>query len=387
MPAPHIGDPLADLEDLSPTMLVRTLLEDRQAEVESWEVEPAGGGASSSQVYFASGQARSRRRSIPYSLVIKTFGTEGEAWRATSEELGTWDYWKREWLVYAAPWLPGLPGRVVPPRVLAVGAQSGQSVWAAMEDLRGLDHRPWPLERFGAVARHAGELTGGLLTDQTSPTESWLTASYLRGWTARSAPMVELLPSVADDPVVRQMYDARMIDDLQRLWERREDVYAALDALPQTFCHQDLFPRNAFLRSVPGGEQTVAIDWGCCGPGPVGTELVALVGASLIFFEYPPEQADQVERECLRNFRAGLADAGYLGDLRDVEFGYLASLVLRFGVGSVGPTLTVALDERLHPVVEQIFGHDITAFADNTHALMRFMQPRIARVLDEVGRG
>ena len=47
-------------------------------------------------------------------------------------------------------------------------------------------------------------------------------------------------------------------------------LYEALDALPQSICHQDLFPRNAFLRVAGGAEQTVAIDWAFCGSAAIG---------------------------------------------------------------------------------------------------------------------
>ena len=43
-----------------------------------------------------------------WKLILKMFNHEGEGWQESSTEPMAWDYWKREWLVYQAPWIQDL---------------------------------------------------------------------------------------------------------------------------------------------------------------------------------------------------------------------------------------------------------------------------------------
>ena len=74
----------------------------------------------------------------------------------------------------------------------------------------------------------------------------------------------------------------------------------------RSICHQDLFPRNAFIRVAGGTEQTVAIDWAFCGWAALGADLAPLLGASLGFFEADSDNADELERLCLDAYLDGL---------------------------------------------------------------------------------
>jgi hypothetical protein len=214
------------------------------------------------------------------------------------------------------------------------------------------------------------------------PAPSWLSRDWLRGWTERAESMITLLPGVAAHPLVSRIYPPERIEALLEVWEQRQAWYAALDALPQTICHQDVFPRNAFVRhadQLGQADQTIAIDWAECGKGPVGAELAALIGGSLDFFELERDAADRVEGQCLTSYMQGMADAGWEGAVEDVQLGYLASFVLRFPIGTVGPILTVLLDETLHGLIEQIFGQPMDVFVKNASELAEFDRERISQ--------
>jgi aminoglycoside/choline kinase family phosphotransferase len=90
-----------------------------------------------------------------------------------------------------------------------------------------------------------------------------------------------------------------MTHDLVRLAADRGTILESLATLPQTLCHRDVFPRNAFLRHTKSGAQTVAIDWAFCGPGPIGGDLVPLVEASLTWFEADQADAPELEDDAL----------------------------------------------------------------------------------------
>jgi hypothetical protein len=324
------------------------------------------------------GEAHVHGTLVPWSLVVKIFDLVGEGLKAASADPATWDYWKREWLAYQAPWLQEMQGSLVAPRCLGAADHPGVVAWLAMEDLSHVDERPWPHTRFQTVARHVGAFNGAYLVGRPMPRDSWLSHGWLRGWTERAEPMVALLPTVADHAVVREIFAEATITELLRLWEERNAFFDALDALPQTLCHQDIFPRNVFVRETVHGNQTVAIDWAFVGQGAIGEELGALVGASLAFFEADPARAEELETHCLQGYLDGLRDAGWHGDAADVRFGYLAAIVLRFGVGALAPVLTVALDESLHHVWEQIMGKPLREITRNARRTTDFYEQRIA---------
>lgn len=112
----------------------------------------------------------------------------------------------------------------------------------------------------------------------------------------------------------------------------------------------------------------------------MGAELVRLIDNSLAFFEQEPDAADRVEALCLASYMEGLADAGLEAAREDVLLGYLTSLALRFGVGGVGPILTVLLDGSLHGLMEQIFGQPMDVLLTRWSQNAEFRQERIIQL-------
>ncbi len=142
-------------------------------------------------------------------------------------------------------------------------------------------------------------------------------------------------------------------------------------------CHRDLFPRNAFVQSSSVGDRTVAIDWAYCGIGPIGSDLVPLVEASLTWFEVDHSRAAELARRCIDGYLEGLRSAGWSGPVRDVQLGYLASLVLRIGLGGTARILSVLTDQRLHSWSEHAFDYQMETIADNLRATMDLVYDRI----------
>jgi hypothetical protein len=376
------------IDDEARAELVRNALQDRQARLVSWRAAAMTGGASGSELYLVSGEAASHGTVVPWSLILKMFNHEGEGWQESSTDPAAWDFWKREWLAYEAQWVQDLHEGLVAPRRFGSGELGETAVWVAMEDLRGLDSRPWTTHHFVTCARHLGEFNGRHLAGGDPPEDWWLSRGWLRGWTERAKPMITQLPSLEQDPVVAQLFPPSATELLLKVWDRRRELYEALDALPQSVSHQDLHPRNAFLRGSGGTAQTVAIDWAFTGWSPLGAELAALLGASLAFFETDGGEADELERLCLDAYVDGLRHVGWQGNRDDVYLGYLASVVLRFMVGSAGPVLTFALDPSLDPVVEQIFGHPKPELLSRWRQVSDdFNEPRLVSLLDTFGYG
>ena len=136
---------------------------------------------------------------------------------------------------------------------------------------------------------------------------------WLRDFVEPSGPTVANLERLAGpgaSSLARQLYPPSVVTEIARLWMERERFLAALDWLPQTFCHLDAFQRNLLIRAGPEGEQVVAIDWAYAGRGAVGEELGQLAVASLFFFATEGIAPTRPRRGLLCWLRGGVAGGG-----------------------------------------------------------------------------
>jgi hypothetical protein len=110
-------------------------------------------------------------------------------------------------------------------------------------------------------------------------------------------------------------------------------LLAALDKLPQTFCHLDAYRPNLFLhRDAQGLDQTVAVDWVFTGIASVGEEIANLLAASLIWLEYDATDVRSLDEAVFGGYLNGLQDAGWQDDPRLARLGYTTACALRWGV-------------------------------------------------------
>lgn len=134
-----------------------------------------------------------------------------------------------------------------------------------------------------------------------------------------------------------------------------------------TFTNQTIaFPGNLFVRPTAiGGEKFVAIDWAYAGIDAIGAELAALTFAKVTLFK-------RIDLATVRSNAAaawdgyllGLATAGWRGAPRAPRVGYLATALLRFGVGMVPVSINVVTDSRIHEWAEPVYGHPIAEMID-----------------------
>ena len=148
------------------------------------------------------------------------------------------------------------------------------------------------------------------------------------------------------------MFPELVLAQVLAIWDEHERILEVIDNLPQVFCHQDAFRRNLFAR----GGKTIAIDWGYAGLAPIGAELVALIAASIGFWEVPAEKVKEMDRLCFEGYLQGLRDAGWMGDPRLVRTGYTATLMLRYPVGGqIGEIIPAMLDQARRSRMEAAF--------------------------------
>jgi hypothetical protein len=262
--------------------------------------------------------------------------------------------------------LADLPGGLAAPRCFGVIEHQDGSCWLWLEDVKDDLGPHWPLEHYGLVARHAGQFNGAYLVDGPLPTWPWLSSGWLRHLVERCAPAMPLLRDSLDNALIRRWLPGDAGDRFFGLWEEREIYLDALDRLPQTLCHMDLFRRNLFARRTPGGDdETVAIDWAFSGRGALGEELVPLTVGGLVFFEVGLDQAQALEEIAFEGYLQGLREAGWRGDPRQVRLGYAAAASLRYRFNDIGRWLAVILDENLHSVFLDISGRPVEEVMDH----------------------
>jgi hypothetical protein len=353
---------------------VRRLLHSEAVTVDEWSCRRVHGGASidGSGVYRVAGRGSDGGAPVSWSLILKVMGTAGD---------GLVDLPQREKLIYQDGLLEELPGGVRTPRCLGISERPDGGDWIWLEELVDAIGPRWPLEHYGLVARQLGRFNGAYLAGRARPAMPWLSSGWLRGWTERAAPGIDALPGALEDPLVRRVYPAALAEGFLRLWAERERLFAVLDRLPQTFCHNDAFRRNLFAQRDADGQYTTAlIDWSYAGTGALGTDLAPLVAANLAFFEVAPEDAAELDRIAFAGYLDGLRDAGWDGDPRLVRFGYVAASSMRYGVGVVGLMLTVLLDERTASWVEQAFGRPLPECVAGWSAAVAFRQAQVEEV-------
>ena len=353
--------PFAAIDQATLTPLVQSALNSETVEVIDWDYEQLQGGAGSgTAIYRFSGEGHDQGQKVPWSLILKTLCPAED-----SANVSAWNYYKREVDAYQSGWLDDLPGGLAAPRCFGVIEHQDGTCWMWLEEVADEIGSHWPLEHYGLVARHAGQVNGAYLVDRPLPSWPWLSSGWLRHNTENCAPALTPLRNSLDHPLVRRWFPGEARDGLFRLWAERGVYLDALDRLPQTICHLDVFRRNLFARRTADGDyESVAIDWAFAGRGAVGEELVSLVLASFIFYEVGLDKAQALEEIVFEGYLEGLRDAGWRGDSRQVRLGYAAAASLRYKFNDIGRWLAVMLDENLHAMFSHTLGRPIGEVLD-----------------------
>jgi hypothetical protein len=358
--------------------MVRRLLDRPDARVLDFDhgpleyplINPIAGG-----IHRFRGRAAVGEDSVPFSLILKIsrppaggVTPRGVAPPGWAEDPDHWNYWRREARLYESGILAQLPGPMVAPRCCGVEERAGPSCWLWLEEIHDDLGVGWPIERFGPVAEHVGHMAGCYLGLANLPRTPWLTPGWLRSWI--DDVWASLRPPIRDPqawsrPLVRDAFPNPPVDRLERLWNERERFLAALDALPQSFTHRDVYPANLFGRRAPDFSlQTVAIDWTQAGPGPIGEDVGQILFPSLLFMYVDAAELPAFERTVFAGYLAGLRATGWSGDERQVRLGYCASAALHWAFAGayalrwaeneqLGQTMAARFNRPLDAIVRQ----------------------------------
>jgi hypothetical protein len=355
---------------------VRQALGSATATVQTWRSESLGGGIGAplggGVPRRIAGTARDGELMRSWSLVLKVLHAPATANMFNQPDPGGMFYWKRDALVYGSGLLDGLPSGLAAPRCYAIGEHAdGIRLW--LEDVTETSGRRWPLARYAEAARHLGRFNGAGPTGRALPEASWLCRDLLRWRVPLVAPFWEGLADRRGDPRVRRGWPGDLADRAARVWAERERFLAALDGLPRVFCHGDADRRNLLARDTADGTaETVAVDWACAGVRAVGTDLANLVAASVLWARDPdPADLAELSRLCATGYLAGLREAGWAGEERDVRLGYALTVALQFGAFT-GAIVGVLAGEDERARYEAAFG-TLEAVLDRHAALQPFV--------------
>jgi hypothetical protein len=346
-----------------------------------WQVTALQGGLEfGSTVYRLQGAAEAGQGLPSWSLILKVIHQD-----AQYDNPQGYRYWKREAEAYRSGLLSKLPGGVAAPLCYQVDTKPDGAAWIWMEDVKDEGGYPWSLEQYSRVARRLGQFNGAYLAGKALPAESWLTQDWLRKYLAHAAPMVAFVKENPTHPVVQKMLPGVSRAMTLAVWDERMRMLQVLDTLPQTFCHQDAFGRNLFIR----GEGVVAIDWGYAGIAPLGAELAPLVGVASGLAGVPSSQMQALDQVCFESYLQGLREAGFTPIARQVRLGYTLTVLLRYILGAtVGEVLPALLEsEEFRELWAKGFGTSVDKVADTEAGVAAYYQAIAIEALKLLGLG
>jgi hypothetical protein len=315
------------------TPLVCQALANNALRIDEWQLTPLqkGGGQVIGGVlgiFRFGGRAFDRHTgtSLPWSLILKAFSGTSSG----SVDMSTWNYWKREPLVYQSGLLEALPGGLTAPRCYAVHTYPPQEFWVWMEDIQE-SNSDWTLERFGLAAQDLGRFNGAYLAGYPLPTaHPWMTWGRTKQWCAITAPLAERIHNYRDTPIVKRLLPGRSFERTLELWAGHSQLLTGFERLPVCFCHHDAFHRNLLAR--PGSQELVAIDWSISGFGRVGEEVGITTAVSLSWLGMSAGKARELDQAVFSGYVEGLRAVGWQGDARLARLGYAVNAFLLTGI-------------------------------------------------------
>src|SRR5207253_2939775 len=114
--------------------------------------------------------------------------------------------------------------------------------------------------RVQDLARRLGAFNGGWLAEREPPAEPWVARCFRRAQMAEAAAGMARFARSKGDPLVEAGWPGAAFDATLHLWDMRERLLAAYEALPQCLVHGDATDLNLFTTRGAGGEELVAID-------------------------------------------------------------------------------------------------------------------------------
>jgi hypothetical protein len=225
---------------------------------------------------------------------------DGHAHWAASDDPRHWNHWRREYLAYtsgsAATY--GHDAGIGAPALLAHGERPDGSLELWLEAVDGRHGRHWTLPMLTGFAHRLGTVQA-----RPAPEQPWHSHRFLRQYAGRR----DFGPIPWDHPLAAAHWPTELRDGLRLIWERRTDLFAIAEALPQTLCHLDVWPMNLIERHG----NPVLLDWSFTGRGAIGEDIANLIADTFLDGLQPVEHLHETETRITDAYLDGLRTAGY----------------------------------------------------------------------------
>lgn len=234
-----------------------------------------------------------------------TPGTDTHSHWAAGDDPRHWNYWKREYLAYTtgAAAAYGHDTPISAPALLEAAERADGTLELWLEDVTGTHGRHWTTTQLAAFAHHLGRTQAHHATD---PEQPWHSRHWLRSYAGRA----DFTDIPWNHPTAARHWPPELRADLRMIWERRQDLFEAAEALPQTICHLDVWPMNLVLR----GDDPVLLDWAFTGRGAIGEDIANLIADTFLDGLQPVSRLRATEQAITDAYINGLAETGYPTD-------------------------------------------------------------------------
>ncbi len=296
--------------------MVRASLGDESAGVQKWSydvIQDTGPGqlGLGRSVYRLTGTARGRGGLVEWSLILKI----------QSDDI------QRERMTFESGLLDELPDDLVAPRCFGLVEKPDGDYWIWLEDVSGLYGESWPWERLVVASRQLGQFNGSFAARRDVLEQPWLLCWPFGNWDG-VGDIISQLRGAQDYPLIKRAFPPEVADGVHKMWVHRRQFLGALEALPRGLGHGDVQRRNLFSRSRDGRDETVLIDWGSTATSPLGVEIHKITSTVRYLRDYSMAQIRELRQSAYSEYIAGLRDAGWRGDERQVRLGYAIAVSL-----------------------------------------------------------
>ena len=230
-------------------------------------------------------------------------------WRASGMP-GHWNYWRREYEVYASEvnaWLDGSGVRL--PQLLAAETPDADTVVLLLEDVEGRTGAALELNDYADIAAAWGRAQACLSRRPEVLRKPWISRQFVRQYTASKPVDYSLLErdQVWHSPLIQDTWPAGLRARLKRLYSQREALLRVLEQAPAMPSHLDFWPHNVVLQN---SGVLVPLDWSFFGAGAPAEDIGNFIPDSTFDGFMPPEVLPEMTERLLQAYLSGLAEGG-----------------------------------------------------------------------------
>jgi tRNA A-37 threonylcarbamoyl transferase component Bud32 len=266
--------------------------------------------------------------------------------------------WRAETEIYGSELASLLPVGMRMPTLYAINDLDDDRAALWMEDVEERDG-DWTAGDYSTAARSLGRLAGRLPEERIPPAipvQRRDLRRYFFGRVVHGTLPTLLADETWSHPLVRDVVDVRLRDDLGALAAAAPALLGRLVGLPHAFAHGDACPQN-LLRPRGDTDAVVAIDWTFAGICPVGMDAGQLLAGRAESGELSPGNLPDLFEDIVAAYISGLADEDSPVSAADARFGAIGNLVVRSAFTALPIELLFSNDGGIGELVARRAGY------------------------------